>query len=336
MPLELSALRDWWLGVASGSEEHWPFELCAAVLSASLMLAVLLASNASLLHPSFRRTFTGLNGLEQAKLRLAVTIVRATRRNTTDCGGTYVEGANVARRRQFETGAMHEPSINVPRVGVGEVLDNGDDDRVAHSTQPRRIPLSGAIGALAKLRTAVGLKVRDRREAPRFARGKPPLICATPCLLPPCCSQPTSSRRREEGGPVAFCGSWSNVSNDNLEPYLKHIGVGWAKRKVALTFRPQGVWSRQDGVLQVTTPTPLGVRLEMFPLDGAEQADEIEGKTWRKSHLWEGSKLVTRVVDPAGLKPDFVTERWIDEKGRLIQVNSHNGAAFTRIFARTG
>ena len=126
------------------------------------------------------------------------------------------------------------------------------------------------------------------------------------------------------------------MSNDNLEPYLKHIGVGWAKRKVALTFRPQGVWSRQDGVLQVTTPTPLGVRLETFPLDGAEQADEIEGKTWRKSHRWEGSKLVTRVVDPAGLKPGFVTERWIDEKGRLNQVNSHYGVAFKRIFARTG
>jgi len=162
MPFELSALRDWWLGVASDSEEHWPFELCAAVLSASLMLAVLLASNASLLHPSFRRTFTGLNGLEQAKLRLAVTIVRATRRHSTDCRGTFVEGANVARRRQFEADALHEPSINVPRVGVGEMLNDGDEDRVAHSTHPRRLPLFGAIGAMAKLRTAVGLKVRDR------------------------------------------------------------------------------------------------------------------------------------------------------------------------------
>lgn len=199
MSFELPMLRGWWFGVADGSEEHWPFELCATALSASLMLAiVLLLSNASLLHPSFKRTFTTLTGLEQAKLRLAVTIVRATRRGSTDCGGTFVEGANIARRRQLEADAQHEQNIDVPRVGVREVSENCDDGRLAQSTQLRRPPLSGAMGvmSLAKLRTAVGLKVRARQEAPTRKRA----LCARRVALTCPCTVACHARSR----PVAL------------------------------------------------------------------------------------------------------------------------------------
>mmetsp|Transcript_21259 Transcript_21259/g.50706 ORF Transcript_21259/g.50706 Transcript_21259/m.50706 type:complete len:86 (-) Transcript_21259:94-351(-) len=83
------------------------------------------------------------------------------------------------------------------------------------------------------------------------------------------------------------------------------------------------------------TPTPLGDRLETFPLD-VQQSDVIEGKTFTKSHRWEAltRHLTTTAKDPSGAKPDFVTERWIDGDGRLNQVTSHNGVAFTRLFDR--
>lgn len=130
-----------------------------------------------------------------------------------------------------------------------------------------------------------------------------------------------------------FCGHWTNVRNDNLEAYLKHIGVSWAKRKIANSFKPQSSWAIVDGVLQVLTPTPLGDRLETFPLN-VEQADEIDGQAWVKSHRWEGAKMITTARDPTKAKPDFVTERWIDDDDMLNQVNSHAGVAFTRYFKR--
>jgi hypothetical protein len=131
-----------------------------------------------------------------------------------------------------------------------------------------------------------------------------------------------------------FCGGWSNVKNDNLEAYLKHIGISWAKRKIALSFKPQSSYAVVDGVLQVMTPTPLGDRLETFPLN-EEQTDEIEGKKFTKTHRWVGSKMVTTAKDPTGAKPDFVTERWVDEAtDQLHQVTSHAGVAFTRLFSR--
>ena len=55
-----------------------------------------------------------------------------------------------------------------------------------------------------------------------------------------------------------------------IEGYLKHIGVGWAKRKVAVAFRPELSFAIVDGVLQVLMPSPIGERLERFPLDREE------------------------------------------------------------------
>ena len=133
---------------------------------------------------------------------------------------------------------------------------------------------------------------------------------------------------------VLFCGHWTNVRNDNLEAYLKHIGVGWAKRKIANLFMPQSSWAIVDGVLQVLTPTPLGDRLETFPLNVEQSVVEVDGQTWVKSHRWEGTKMITTATDPTKKKPDFVTERWIDGDDMLNQVNSHAGVAFTRYFKR--
>ena len=51
---------------------------------------------------------------------------------------------------------------------------------------------------------------------------------------------------------AAFVGAWRNTLTTNLEPYLKSIGVGWAKRKVALAFRPElSIAINADSVLQV-------------------------------------------------------------------------------------
>ena len=58
-----------------------------------------------------------------------------------------------------------------------------------------------------------------------------------------------------DGGVAArdeFCGGWCNIRTDNLEAYLKNLGVSWAKRKIATSFKPQSSWVVVEGVLQVT------------------------------------------------------------------------------------
>ena len=66
---------------------------------------------------------------------------------------------------------------------------------------------------------------------------------------------------------ASFVGSWRNTQTTNLEPYLKALGVGWAKRQVAMAFKPAVSFVIVEGVLQVLMPSPIGERLERFPLD---------------------------------------------------------------------
>ncbi|KOO35146.1 fatty acid-binding adipocyte [Chrysochromulina tobinii] len=65
---------------------------------------------------------------------------------------------------------------------------------------------------------------------------------------------------------LAFVGSWRQVSVTNLEGYLKHLGIPWAKRKLAGAFKPELSFAIIDGVLQVLMPSPIGERLELLPL----------------------------------------------------------------------
>ena len=85
-------------------------------------------------------------------------------------------------------------------------------------------------------------------------------------------------------------GEWHNIETENLDSYLKKLGVAWAKRKVACSFKPKAMWSlSQDSILQAVMPNPLGVRTEKFPLH--EYIDTIEGDTFRVSNRWEARGL---------------------------------------------
>ena len=71
-------------------------------------------------------------------------------------------------------------------------------------------------------------------------------------------------------------GEWRNVQTTGLDAYLKFLGAGWAKRKVALAFRPELSFAVVDGTLQLLMPSPIGDRLEKFPFD-----KEVRGRPLR-------------------------------------------------------
>ena len=76
---------------------------------------------------------------------------------------------------------------------------------------------------------------------------------------------------------MSLVGSWKNTQTTGLGRILAH-GVGWAKRKVALAFKPQLSFALVDGVLQCLMPSPVGERLEVFSLDeGMPDTDPVSG-----------------------------------------------------------
>ena len=81
--------------------------------------------------------------------------------------------------------------------------------------------------------------------------------------------------------------------------------------------------------------TPIGDRLERFPLDAeTEDTDPVSGSIFVKRSFWEGETLVTAARDPTGKKPDFVTRRKVLASGKLEQINEHNGMTMMRILEK--
>lgn len=134
----------------------------------------------------------------------------------------------------------------------------------------------------------------------------------------------------------AFVGEWKNVKTVNLDPYLKHMGVAWAKRKLAVAFKPAVSFSIVQGVLQSLMPSPIGERLERFPLDEEVPKPDPDGKVFLERSWWEGDTFTSCAVDPSGKKADTVTTRRVNESGNLIQRTENGGFYYERTYERRG
>mmetsp|Transcript_13435 Transcript_13435/g.34431 ORF Transcript_13435/g.34431 Transcript_13435/m.34431 type:complete len:488 (+) Transcript_13435:79-1542(+) len=134
---------------------------------------------------------------------------------------------------------------------------------------------------------------------------------------------------------IAFVGNWKQSKCTGLEPYLKHLGVPWAKRKLAGAFNPELSFAVVDGVLQVLMPSPIGERLELLPINQEVIDVDPSGNEFVKMSAWDGPMLRTVAKDKAGKTADTTTTRVIRESdGALIQTNSNAGFSFERVFTR--
>jgi hypothetical protein len=131
-----------------------------------------------------------------------------------------------------------------------------------------------------------------------------------------------------------FVGTWRNVETTGLDPYLKALNVGWAKRKLAGSFRPEPVFSLDDGILRMVLGSPIGERIETFPIDVEVEDCDPSGNKFTKVSIWEGKTLRSTARRVTGNAPDFVTTRLLRDDGKLVQRTSHNGMSFERVFER--
>ena len=132
---------------------------------------------------------------------------------------------------------------------------------------------------------------------------------------------------------VAFVGKWKQTHCTGLEPYLKHLGVPWAKRKLAAAFSPELSFAIVDGVLQVLMPSPIGERLELLPINQEVIDVDPSGNEFGKVSSWDGPTLVTIAQDKSGKTADTTTTRQIRASdGALLQTNTNAGVFFQRTF----
>jgi len=169
--------------------------------------------------------------------------------------------------------------------------------------------------------------------------GAPPYLGVVPCVAQPPMALPMQASQvlpKPTGGFSSFVGRWRTVRTHNMDQYLKRLGVPAIQRSVAVIFNPMPVYHEVDGRLSISMATPLGQRIECLDLQVAQLDMDPQGRRFLKTVQWQGDKLVStfRSRDEPPLSGDIVTERWIDDKGQLVQVTSFENISFTRHFMR--
>ena len=131
---------------------------------------------------------------------------------------------------------------------------------------------------------------------------------------------------------VDFSGKWKLTESHNFDEYMKVLGVGYLKRKLAHRIYPAQDWERlPDGTWQMTTHTPLGDKVETFPI-GDTIEDVVDGNHLSKTSSWRDGVLVTTVTSPS-YPSEGEMRRYIDGD-RLILQMLVGGVCCTRVFER--
>ena len=114
-----------------------------------------------------------------------------------------------------------------------------------------------------------------------------------------------------------ICGTWRCVRTDAMEPYLKHLGVGWAKRRIAIAFKPETSWALVDGTVQCLMATPIGEPRIAPAACPPPIASRLPGRprgavdplsTWRQASVSSVSRSTGALASPI---PTAVTSPWV-------------------------
>lgn len=139
---------------------------------------------------------------------------------------------------------------------------------------------------------------------------------------------PKGAKRAQQAAKVErpdFSGTWRLSGSRNFDEYLAAIGVNYVKRKLAASMTPVQEWALVDGGWQFAVATPIGLRLEKFPIGargrrgqcapagiaaltrcrptlraplsaGDELEDDVDGERMVKVTTWDGAVMHTAVV----------------------------------------
>ncbi|CAF0852663.1 unnamed protein product [Adineta steineri] len=117
-------------------------------------------------------------------------------------------------------------------------------------------------------------------------------------------------------GIEALKGTWDYVDSENLDEFMKELGVGWAMRMAAKGAKPRLIISENNGKWNIKSESTFktvsydftpGIEFNEVTPDGREVTTIIN---------FEGNKWENVTIDKSG-KKSLVT-RYVDDKGQQI------------------
>ncbi|CAF3307238.1 unnamed protein product [Rotaria sp. Silwood2] len=116
----------------------------------------------------------------------------------------------------------------------------------------------------------------------------------------------------------SLIGTWDHVRSENLDDFLKEVGVPMLIRMMATRSNPRVVISEKDGVWTIRTETILKTQTTTFT-PGVEFTDTTPGGQQVQTLIvFENGTWIQRITDPK--VKETVVKRFVNDQG-LQQVN---------------
>mmetsp|Transcript_16294 Transcript_16294/g.41545 ORF Transcript_16294/g.41545 Transcript_16294/m.41545 type:complete len:280 (-) Transcript_16294:123-962(-) len=194
-----------------------------------------------------------------------------------------VDGEKITKRTTWDGAVMHTAVVPMNASTAAKLGEMSMRRYLVGSSESAKLVLEMRVGSVICFR--------------EFTRvGAAPAPALAPVVVVPATQVPKPPKPDAEGGnPPDFSGKWQLSASRNFDEYLKAIGVSYVKRSLAAGMKPVQEWAHIDGTWQFSVSTPIGLRVEKFPL-GVEVNDEVDGTRMVKLTSWERAVMNTAIV----------------------------------------
>ncbi|XP_076472820.1 sodium/calcium exchanger regulatory protein 1-like [Babylonia areolata] len=124
-------------------------------------------------------------------------------------------------------------------------------------------------------------------------------------------------------------GTWNLTHTENLDEYMKAVGVGYMGRKIAATVTPTQEISVQGGNWTIRTITTFRTSVSQFTLNEPFDEDTADGRRTKSVARLEGQKLTQEQKGT----PDSLVTRVFDGNTMTMTLNA-KGVTATRVYHR--
>ncbi|XP_060074609.1 fatty acid-binding protein 9-like [Ylistrum balloti] len=128
-------------------------------------------------------------------------------------------------------------------------------------------------------------------------------------------------------------GVWVLVRNENLDEYLKEIGVNFVLRKLAAAASSTMTITREGNQIRIVTKGPKDTDV-IFELNKEVLSHDPNDNEMKATVTWSGGKLTTDSEPTEGSKGKAtLVERWIEGEELIMSVKVNN-VVMKRIFKK--
>uniref|UniRef100_A0A915DV86 Cytosolic fatty-acid binding proteins domain-containing protein n=1 Tax=Ditylenchus dipsaci TaxID=166011 RepID=A0A915DV86_9BILA len=131
-----------------------------------------------------------------------------------------------------------------------------------------------------------------------------------------------------------FVGKWNLLESDNFDNYMKQIGVGLLKRKMAATLKPMLEITSDGTHWKVASISTFKNHVTEFDIDKEFDEETIDGRKMKTTFKLDAGKLIQeqKKIDPND--KDSTITRYVEGDKLIIEMESE-GVKAKRIYSKT-